>query len=66
MLKYMLIKHKKNFKCFSCFWKVFLFWKFSKISKTVQPCSGDLPRSQASRMPQLRAYTEGFHDSLAG
>ena len=32
MLKYILIKHKNIFECFSCFWKVFLFWKMSKIS----------------------------------
>ena len=62
MLKYMLIKHKKIFKRFSCFWKVFLFWKFSKISKIVQPCSSDLPH----RSSQSQAYTKGFCDSLAG
>ena len=36
-MPYSLIKHKKIFECFNCFWKVFLFWKIPKISKTVQP-----------------------------
>ena len=30
------------------------------------PCFSDLVASQASRMPQLRAYTKGLCDSLAG
>ena len=30
------------------------------------PYSGDLVAGQASCMPQLRAYIEGFRDSLAG
>ena len=51
MLNYMLIKHKNIFECFSCFWKVFLFWKISKISKTMQPCFADLPHGSS----QLRA-----------
>ena len=29
------------------------------------PYSGDLVAGQASRMPESRAYTEGFRDSLA-
>ena len=29
----LLIKHKKIFKCFSCFWKVFCFYKNVKIFK---------------------------------
>ena len=33
MLKYMLIKHKKIFKCFSCFWKVFFILKIFKNFK---------------------------------
>ena len=57
MLKYMLIKHKKNFKCFSCFWKMFLFWKMSKISKNVQPSFGDLPHgSSQSHAPVASLY----------
>ena len=40
--------------------------KISKISKTLLPCFGDLVVSQASRMPQLRACSEGFRNSLAG
>ena len=39
ILNYMLIKHKNIFKYFNCFWKVFLFWKISKI---VQLCFGNL------------------------
>ena len=66
MLNYMLIRHKNIFECFSCFWKVFLFWKMSKISKIVQPCLATCLVGQASRMPQSRAFTKGFHDSLAG
>ena len=31
LLNHMLIKHKKIFEYFNCFWKVFLFWKFSKF-----------------------------------
>ena len=34
----------------------------SKISKTVQSYSGDLPRGSS----QSRVYIEGFRDSLAG
>ena len=59
MLNYMLIKHRKIFECFNCFWKVFLFWK---ILKTVQPYFGDLPRGSS----QSWAYLEGFRDFLVG
>ena len=64
MLNYMLIKHKKIFECFSCFWKVFLFWKISKklCNFVLVTCLA----GQANRLPQLRAYTEDFHDLLAG
>ena len=66
LLNHILLKHKNIFECFNCFWKVFCFENCQKFSKTVRPCFGDLPRSQASCMPQSRAYTEGFRDSLAG
>ena len=67
MLNYMLIKHKKIFECFSCFWKVFLFWK--NIKNFQKLCNLGLATclaGQASRIPQSRAYSEGFRDSLAG
>ena len=67
ILNYMFIKHKKIFECFKCFWKVFLFWKISKISKTVQPYFGNCAswvKQVAS--PQLRVYTKAPGDSLEG
>ena len=33
ILNHVLIKHKKIFEYFSCFWKVFLFGKISKNPK---------------------------------
>ena len=36
----MLIKYKKIFEYFNCFWKVFFFIKISKNSKIVQLCFG--------------------------
>ena len=62
-----LIEQKKIFDFYNCFWKVFLFWKFSKISKNL--CNLVLVTclvGQASCMLQSRAYTEGFRDSFAG
>ena len=64
MLNYMLIKHKKIFEYFSCFWKVFLFWKISK--KLCNFVLVTCPAGQANRLPQSRAYIEDFHDLLAG
>ena len=40
--------------------------KLSKSSKTVLPCSGDSIAGWSSRMPQSRAHTEIFCDSLVG
>ena len=62
----LLIKHKKIFECFSCFWKVFCFCKMSKISKTVLPCFGYSVAGWSSRMAQSQAHTEIFCGSLAG
>ena len=49
------------FECFNCFWKVFLFWKFSKISKTVQLCFGDL----LSWVNLVTSLLRSFRESLA-
>ena len=38
ILKHLLIKPKKIFEYFSCFWKVFWFEKISQKSKNVQLC----------------------------
>ena len=40
--------------------------KLSKSSKIVLPCSGNSVSSRSSCMPQSRAHTEIFQDSLAG
>ena len=53
MLNLCWFKHKKTFKCFRCFWKVFCFYKNWKISKIVLPCFGDLVVGHPSRMLQL-------------
>ena len=63
MLNYMLIKHKKIFERFSCFWKMFLFWNFQKLCN---PVLVTCLTGQASHMPQSQAYIEDFHDSLVG
>ena len=55
---------QKNFECFNCFWKVFLFWKISK--NLCNPVLATCLAGQANRMPQSRAHTEGFRDSLVG
>ena len=62
----LLIKHKKIFECFSCFWKVFVFIKTSKISKTVLSCFGDSVAGWSSHMSQSRAHIEIFRGSLVG
>ena len=62
--QFLLIKHKNIFECFILFLESFLF--LQKYQKPVLPCFGDLITGLASRMPQLRACSEGFHDSLAG
>ena len=40
--------------------------KLSKSSKTMFPCFGDSVASWSNRMPQSRAHTEIFCDSLVG
>ena len=65
----LLIKHKMIFECFSVFFffgKYFVFTKIVKISKKVLPCFSDSIVGLSSSMPQSRAHTEIFHDSLAG
>ena len=60
----LLINHKKIFECFSCFWKVFCFYKnLSKFQKQSYP-SGDSVAGRTSRMPQSRVHTKIFRDSL--
>ena len=67
MLKYMLIKHKKILIVLVVFGKCFNFEKnFKNFKKLCNPVLATCLAGQASRMPQSRAYTEGFHDSLAG
>ena len=61
LLNHMLIKHKKIFEYFNCFWKVFLFWKISKISKTVQLCFSD----SLSRVTPVVNLLRSSHYSLA-
>ena len=57
--QFLLIKHKKIFKCFNCFWKVFYFCKNFKNSVALfwRLGYGSI---------QSRAYTEVFRDSLVG
>ena len=66
LLNLMLIKHKKIFECFNCFWKVFCFEKCQKFQKLWHLFLATCLTDQASHMPQLWACTEGFCDSLAG
>ena len=61
LLNHMLIKHKKIFEYFNCFWKVFLFWKISKISKTVQLCFSD----SLSRVKPITSLLKSSRNSLA-
>ena len=59
--QFLLLKHKKIFECFNCFWKVFLFLqKISKISKTMLPCSGDLVTGKPSRMSPVASLLSRF------
>ena len=69
MLNYMLIKNKQIFffECFSCFWKVLLFWKNIKNFKNCATLFWQLAsRVKPVASPQSGAYIEGFHDSLVG
>ena len=65
MLNYMLIKHKKIFECFNCFWKSFWFEKCQKFQKLCNPVLATWLRVNLVACPQSRAYTIGFRDSLA-
>ena len=60
----MLIKNEKILSVFNCFWKVFCFCKMSKISKTIQPCSGDLVAGTSSYMPPVVSLLRSFRGSL--
>ena len=64
--QFLLIKHKKIFECFYCFWKVFCFYKSVKIFKT-QCCPVLATWSQVNPVacPYSRAHTIGFCNSLA-
>ena len=67
--KSLLIKHKKKkkFKCFSCFWKVFCFYK--KCQNFQKQCCLVLATwSWVSLVtcPQSQAHIVGFHNSQAG
>ena len=66
ILNFCWLNTKRFLSVLIVFGKFFCFCKKSKISKTVLPCSSDLVASQASRMPQLWAYTVGLRDSLTG
>ena len=60
----MLVKHKKIFEFFSCFWKVFLFWKISENPKFYNPVFGNSLVSHASEVPVM-SLLRRFCDSLA-
>ena len=59
MLNYLLIKPKKISECFSCFWKVFCFEKFTK-SKNLQLHILATHLQVASFMLQSQAQPEAF------
>ena len=75
MLKHLLVKSKNIFKCFSCFWKVFWFEKFSQKSKNLQLCifalthesclSRELSRENPQDLFCKILKTRGVRDSLA-
>ena len=62
----MLIKNKKILSVFNCFWKVFCFCKMSKISKTIQPCSGGLVAGTSSYMPPVVSLLSRFSRLTGG
>ena len=64
LLNHMLIKHKKIFEYFNCFWKVFLFWKISKISKTIQLCFRLTFTGQFSRETLVASLLRSSRHSL--
>ena len=60
--QFLLIKHKKNFECLNCFWKVFFFTIYIYI---IFKNSVALFASQTSRMPLVARLYRSFHDFLA-
>ena len=66
MLNYMLIKHKIFLSVLIVFGKCFYFEKCQNFQKLCNPILATCVTGQASCMPQSRAYSEGFRDSLAG
>ena len=66
MLNFCWSNIKRFLSVLVVFGKYFVFAKIVKFSKTVLPCFGDSVAGWSSRMPQSRAHTEIFRDSLAG
>ena len=66
----LLINHKKIFECFSCFWKVFCFYKNCQKFKNYIALLGDSVASRTSLMSQLRVHhrdsSRRTSNSLAG
>ena len=60
IFKHLLIKLKKIFEYFSCFWKVFWFEKISQKSKNLQLCILTTHSRVTSFMLQSRAQPEAF------
>ena len=58
---------QKDFECFSCFWKVFCFYKkCQNFQKQCCPVLATWSWVSPVACPHLRAYTIGFRDSLVG
>ena len=65
--QFLLIKHKNIFECFSCFWKVFRFYKkFQNFQKKCCLVLATWSRVSLVACPQSWAHTVGFRNSLAG
>ena len=63
----LLIKHKKIFDCFSCFWKVFLFLqKCQKFQKTVFALFWRLSCGLVQSHAPVVSPHKNFLNSLAG
>ena len=60
MLKHLLIKHEKIFKCFNCFWKVFCFTRSQKFLKLCSPVLLTCFAGQSSCMPLVVSLHKGF------
>ena len=57
----LLIKHKKIFECFSCFWKVFCFCKNVKnVKKLFCPVLATQLRVDPVTCPSRKKYLEYF------